>query len=398
MNLRTWPPRVLATIVVVGAAVAIPATAAHADPRISAGFAYVNTLETGQVELYYYDRYHSASQLVARSVGNTITLDEGYPIYAGVGCTHPNTDTTYVTCTGTVDGVWVYGDDGDDILDILVDRTPVSYPISFIHGGAGNDVVLGTDLSDVIYGEDGNDTLFGYGEDDTIIGGSGADRISGGAGRDRASYVDHTVAVSLSLNGVTGDDGAPGEADTIQSDVEDLEGGSGNDVLNGNSDANVLMGGDGTDQVFGNAGDDTLFGNQLDSMSASNEPDLLVGGAGNDTVDYLEHGRTTGVSVDLDEVPADDGALGEKDTIQSVENIIGTVLSDTLTGNGSDNLLDGKWGNDTLIGGGGNDFLRGDIGDDHLLGGAGLDALYGNDGFDTCDVGPDGYLAVNCEA
>jgi Ca2+-binding RTX toxin-like protein len=42
--------------------------------------------------------------------------------------------------------------------------------------------------------------------------------------------------------------------------------------------------------------------------------------------------------------------------------------------------------------------LYGRTGNDTLSGGAGFDALYGDEDFDTCDIGPDGYLAVNCEA
>jgi hypothetical protein len=62
------------------------------------------------------------------------------------GCTHPGTDLTFVVCDGLVDSLWVYGDDGDDIIDDFIDRTPSSYPLSLLFGGAGNDLLLGSDL------------------------------------------------------------------------------------------------------------------------------------------------------------------------------------------------------------------------------------------------------------
>ncbi len=43
------------------------------------------------------------------------------------------------------------------------------------------------------------------------------------------------------------------------------------------------------------------------------------------------------------------------DTLIGIENLVGSALNDTLTGDGNDNVIEGGLGNDTLIGGAGND-------------------------------------------
>ena len=63
----------------------------------------------------------------------------------------------------------------------------------------------------------------------------------------------------------------------------------------------------------------------------------------------------------------------------------GGAGNDTITGEGSNNVLsggagndslDGRAGNDTLIGGAGNDTLNGGVGADTMIGGAGNDTYF----------------------
>ncbi|MBU6195286.1 MAG: S8 family serine peptidase, partial [Burkholderiales bacterium] len=56
-----------------------------------------------------------------------------------------------------------------------------------------------------------------------------------------------------------------------------------------------------------------------------------------------------------------------------IENAIGGMAADTLTGNSDNNLLRGNGGADTIDGGAGADTLIGGPGDDSLVGGSGLD-------------------------
>nr|WP_255616346.1 M10 family metallopeptidase C-terminal domain-containing protein [Microvirga puerhi] len=65
-----------------------------------------------------------------------------------------------------------------------------------------------------------------------------------------------------------------------------------------------------------------------------------------------------------------------------IENAIGAIGNDKISGNVADNRLDGSYGNDTLFGGDGNDSLNGGDGNDSLIGGSGNDAIYGGAGDD----------------
>lgn len=150
-------------------------------------------------------------------------------------------------------------------------------------GGDGDDVLLGDDASDPAGGKDtldggnGDDDAFGYAGNDTFLNGvsaNGGDLLSGGAGVDTASYASRTAAVKVSLNGLF-DDGAAGEGDKVNSDVENLTGGRGADSLVGNGLANLLTGGAGKDSLSGLAGNDTF--QTLDGLV-----DLLNGGTGTD--------------------------------------------------------------------------------------------------------------------
>ena len=202
----------------------------------------------------------------------------------------------------------------------------------------------------------------------------------------------------------TGDDGAVGEGDTVNDDVEIVLGGKGNDTLSAfwapcsNQAATPTVG----CTLKGNDGDDTLVGsshNDLLDGGAGNDvlqgglgDDTLIGGAGVDTVSYAD--RTNAVKVSLDAahlwVTGQNGEVGENDSIASdIENLTGGTGNDFLRGNASANLIHGGAGNDTIEGGAGNDSLYGDAGNDLLYGGAGNDMLVGGAGADTL-VGGDG--------
>ena len=97
-------------------------------------------------------------------------------------------------------------------------------------------------------------------------------------------------------------------------------------------------------------------------------------------------GSGSGVTVDLslgavEQVGA--GGEAEGDILVNVENIIGSIFVDTLTGDSNANVLNGGDSDDTLYGNSGTDTLYGDAGRDTLYGGAGDDVLYGGDNDDT---------------
>jgi Ca2+-binding RTX toxin-like protein len=114
---------------------------------------------------------------------------------------------------------------------------------SFIIGGDGNDVLIGTNGNDFVYGGPGDDRILLFGGDDIGNGGTGNDMIAGHEGKDL------------------------------------LIGGLGVDQLIGGKDKDVLSGDGGGDDLYGGDADDILSGGRGDG-------DVVVGGAGNDTFKY----------------------------------------------------------------------------------------------------------------
>ena len=94
-----------------------------------------------------------------------------------------------------------------------------------------------------------------------------------------------------------------------------------------------------------------------------------------------------GVVIDLDSRRDDDGyavqaADMHRETmhLKGIENLVGTELSDSLSGTAGANHIDGARGHDTIAGRGGADVLEGGHGNDLLIGGAGADLLDGGVG------------------
>lgn len=212
--------------------------------------------------------------------------------------------------------------------------------------GAGT--FSGSEGDDVIVGSSGDDVIDGRGGDDVVCGGGGADAVIGGDGDDLL---------------------AGGNA------TDQLFGGSGADRLVGGSNNDQLFDGGGADLDFGGDGVDTMF-----APGAADDPDVYVGGPGEDTITY--DSRITGVSIRLDNSRADDGQSGEGDQVLSTERGTGGAGVDILVGTAGDNVLIGNDGEDHITGGLGADKLLGLSGPDDL------DALDGVAGNDTVNGGP----------
>ncbi|NJM29223.1 MAG: hypothetical protein HC855_03035 [Rhizobiales bacterium] len=124
-----------------------------------------------------------------------------------------------------------------------------------------------------------------------------------------------------------------------------------NDNLFGGTGTDTLTGLAGNDWTSGRGGDDLLSGGQGD--------DRIEGGDGVDTADYSS-ASGSGIILDLNILAAQSVSATEgSDTVTGIENVIGSALNDTLTGDGLANILEGRGGGDTLRGGIGNDTLVG---------------------------------------
>ena len=202
---------------------------------------------------------------------------DGHALRAGtLNCTDPVTPPQ--TCLGST--VTIFGTAGDDAL------AGTSGP-DVIAGLGGADTIKGLGGNDKICGGDGNDALAGNNGDDSLSGeagadafgegtaASGADVFAGGAGIDVTNYGGRTAAVTVSIDGAA-NDGAPGEADNVMGDVENVTGGAAGDTLttSGSVLANKLLGRGGNDAlnvVDGIDGNDRIDGGaDTDSCTADN--------------------------------------------------------------------------------------------------------------------------------
>jgi N-acetylglucosamine-6-sulfatase len=196
-------------------------------------------------------------------VGNRVTLsgldgswfvaDEGAPVVAGAGCEQVGVARVRCPQSGITRSVLRSGDMDDTIVTsgAVIDVS--------LEGEAGNDRLTTNSGSDDLRGGAGNDVL---------DGGRAADIFDGGTGRDTVTYARRAVSqpVDVDVDGAAGDDGGAkdgpaGSRDTVSASVENVTGGSGPDLLTGNDGPNALIGGGGADQLSGLAGDDTIVAN-----------------------------------------------------------------------------------------------------------------------------------------
>ena len=285
--------------------------------------------------------------------GNSVTLEGDVAIH-GLGGND--------RIIGSASNDLIFGDEGDDQIE-------ASGGDDVMHGGTGNDrytvnslgdqaielvgegddtvitlvnnYVLGANIETLIVqpdgsptvisatGNDNDNTIIGNGADNELFGAGGNDRIEGGVGNDL-------------LDGGLGDDwliGGTGNDFLLDyNGYNILDGGEGNDTIQGDG---MLIGGSGDDQLTGGGNADVLFGgtgiNRLD------------GGGGDDTASYRD--STSGVTVDLRNTGQQNIGQTRFDTLISIENVIGSDLDDTLTGDDGANVFTGGGGGDVINGG-----------------------------------------------
>ena len=287
-----------------------------------------------------------------------LTVSLGSPGSSSGGVTGTDTLRNIENITGGQGNDLITGDGSFNLLD----------------GGAGNDTIHAGADADTLVGGSGNDLLLGEDGADKLRGGSGADTLDGGSGNDTADYSDETQSVTVDLSTGTATDGT-GAHDTLLN-LENIAGGSGNDLLNGNAGANLIAGGTGDDTISGGAGNDTL-----------------QGGAGSDTLTYASSSEpvvvnlgSTAVTSGGNSVAASTARTGsEVDSLSGFENVTGGSAGDTLYGGSDANQLSGGAGNDLINGGAGDDTLSGGNDADTLVGGLGNDVLQGGSGRDVAD-------------
>ena len=310
-----------------------------------------------------------------------------------------NTDS--LSYAGIGQSVYVY-QDGHANDGMLGENDNVT-SIENLTGSQYNDDLQGTQGDDVIDGNGGGDKIDAFFGDDTIYGGDGPDNIIGGpgmpadcgnsgctkfdtdtvwggVGSDTIDYSSRDENLTIALDGSQKSGGFMENDDLHQ--MENANGGSGNDTIYGNDAPNSITGGAGGDGMVGHQGNDYLSGGpgndfldgdagndymvggeDDDRLEAAGGDDSLYGATGRDLVSY--DGATNGVTAHIG--TSGNGVPGENDIIgKDVEGLEGSSHADELYGNG--------WGN-TLIGDGQADLLVGYGGADTEQGGPGPDTL-----------------------
>jgi Ca2+-binding RTX toxin-like protein len=288
----TYASRTGALTVTVGAGAddgeALEADDISADVEVVTGGSGADTMTAFTATAVTFNGGAGNDTLIGDSAADTLNGDDGDDILRGKAGNDVLSggagDDTFDEETASNGGDVMNGGAGTDVVDYsartvalvvtmdgvaandgeALELDNVKSDVENIKGGTAGDTITGNTLNNVITGGAGNDVLSGGDGDDTFpqgAAGDGDDTISGGTGSDTVDYSARTLAITAVLDGLTASgDLANTEADILGTDVENLTGGSGNDVLTGNASANQLVGGTGDDTLTGLAGDDVLEG------------------------------------------------------------------------------------------------------------------------------------------
>lgn len=171
---------------------------------------------------------YGADQITVRQINNQISVDGVAGSFA----------------VGQVQNIEIDTFSGNDTVLLNSEETPGQQAIlipCLIHGGSGNDGIVGSAASDVIFGEAGDDQIWAQAGNDYVDGGDGVDILFGRSGND-------------SLMGDLGNDTAIGGQG-----ADYLVGGDGNDSLLGGTEIDWIDGSAGGDVLKGEAGADHLY-------------------------------------------------------------------------------------------------------------------------------------------
>jgi hypothetical protein len=170
---------------------------------------------------------------------------------------------------------------------VRADVNNIKSDVEIVEGSALSDTITGsdTDERERFIGGAGNDTINGLGGSDVFHEGTapnGADTFNGGSGIDLVDYSQRTAGVNVVLD-LQRNDGAPGELDFVDPNVNDVFGGIGPDIITGSPTANTINGHAGTDTIVALGGNDRLIGGP--------GVDRLFGDAGDDVVEAADDTR-----------------------------------------------------------------------------------------------------------
>ncbi len=257
----------------------------------------------------------------------------------------------------------IVGTDGNDVILLAAGSTADGGPIT-IEGGAGNDIIGGSNSADVINGGMGNDLIFGLGGNDTINGGTGGDTfnyavgegvdtIDGGADPDALLTSGNATAESAILTvtstGFTLDVDGDGIVDVNATNIESVV------LYQAEGADKITVRGQDAGETITIAGNSNLlqvFGNGIPSIAGISTSELTIEGkGGNDAINA-----------------------------SSLNTVALPPVALTLDGGAGNDTITGSAGADTILGGEGNDTVLYKVG-------AGADTI--NGGSETGASNPD---------
>lgn len=271
------------------------------------------------------------------------------------------------------------GDNGFDAGRLPgVDQDAIAVTVT---AGNGDDTIATAEGNDLVEASAGKDQVHTNGGHDRIVAAvapDGPDLYDLGSGDNVIDYSQRTQPVLYSAGG-EGDDGAPGEGDTVLGAVAVLSG-SGDDVLSGGSAAENFVAGEGNDRLSGGGGDDHLSGEGGENV--------LVGEDGNDTlaVERLsppQAGSAVSAPNRAEGGPGDDYVY----MAAGPDEAVGGEGNDVFKMGGGDDVAAGGPGIDRIYGDQGDDLLAGEGDGDRVVGDEGSDRLLGGDGDDQLIAG-----------
>ncbi len=278
----------------------------------------------------------------------------------------------------------LFGNSANNLIDASGFTPGVNVTGVTLHGGAGNDTLIGTGKSDSLLGDAGSDTVrYKFTKKFTTPSITASDVLL--SDNDSDDTLESIEALDLTAHASVG----TVINALIFNGYATLNGGSGKDVLTAGNRDSVLKGNAGNDNLNGGAGWDSLYGGiGNDTMSGGSGNDNMRGDDGNDSIEGGAGDDNLSGEAGRDRISGGSG----QDVINGgndADTLLGGDGHDTISGGAGNDIISGGNGDDRVYGDAGNDTLLGDEGDDVLVGSGGRDLLLGGGGNDRLDGGSD---------